>query len=246
MKNPILSWTSLLSLIGLTVQAGWLLLRPAWQNFWWRLGIGYVVLMLLLGWAPWAGYPGAATRVLLPLHLAFNALAPRASRGLLLLLLGNLGFASGLLFILPVPHELAAAKFGSMVCVAQGGEGVHPVERAGKHYWAWATGDAALRLQTWRGSSPVGVRFTLHVYRPPCTVTIAQEERVLWKGQVDRTGVPVVINPIKFAADGTAQLHLFSDQLPLADSDSVDGRAVVFSIWDMEFFQSRIRDGRER
>jgi len=239
-KDPLLAWTSLLSLIGLTVQAGWLLFRPAWQNIWWRLGIGYVGLMLLLGWAPWEGYPGAATRVLLPLQLAFNALAPRTRRGFLLLLAGNLSFASGLLFILPVPRgsdELASAKFGSTACVAQAGQGFYLVEHSRNHHWAWARNDAVLRLQAWRDSGPVAVRFKLNVYRPPCTVTITQGKRIVWSGEVDRSGVPIEIKPVSFATDGTAQLHLVSDQSPLVDHDSVDGRAVVLSIWDLEFAQ---------
>lgn len=239
-KHPLLAWTTLLSLVALTVQAGWLIVRPARQNVWWRLGIGYAVLLLLLGWAPWEGYPGAAPRVLLPLQLAFNVLAPRTRRGLLLLLAGNLSIGSGLLFIVPVPRgsdELAAAQFGATSCVARADQGFYLVERSRHHRWAWSSGDSVLRLQTWRDSGPVGIRCKLHVYRPPCTVTIAQGKRVLWKGEVDRAGVSIVIDPVDFAADGMAQLHLFSEQAPLVDPNSVDGRSVVFSVWDLEFLR---------
>ena len=68
---PGLAWTSLLALLGLTVQAAFFL-RPRPTDAWWRLGAAYAILMLVLGPAVWAGVPGAALRVLLPLTLAFS------------------------------------------------------------------------------------------------------------------------------------------------------------------------------
>jgi hypothetical protein len=54
------------------------------------------VMMLCLGTAVWEGFPGAATRVLLPLNLAFNLLAHRVRAGLGWLLAGNLTVFAGL------------------------------------------------------------------------------------------------------------------------------------------------------
>ena len=77
-------------LIALTVQAFFFIFRPRWQDPWWRVGAAYTLLLIFLGDAVWEGYPGAASRVLLPMTLAFNILVPRARRWWAVLVLGNL------------------------------------------------------------------------------------------------------------------------------------------------------------
>ncbi len=237
-KYPLLAWTSLLSMIGITVQAGWLIVRPAWKNIWWRLGIGHVGLMLMLGWAPWEGYPGAATRVLLPLQLAFNALAPRTRTGLFWLILGNLSFASGLLFIFDVPHErdeLAAARIEEAAYVAYLGPGFYGAEQHGAHRWCWADREAVLRMQVWHASTPVRVEFALHAFAPPRRVTIFQGQHVLWSGRLERADVPVVIETLGFAADGTTELRFVSDEPGVKENSSALARTIAFSISDFRF-----------
>ena len=61
---------------GLTVQAIYLIAaaRRHRSAAWWRLAMPYVVLMVLLDFVVWGGFPGAATRVLLPVTIAFNVL----------------------------------------------------------------------------------------------------------------------------------------------------------------------------
>ena len=70
---------ALLATLGLHVQAVFMLvtLRDNWPQPWWRLAVPYVALMVVLDFAVWGGYPGAATRVLLPLTFAFNVLLQR-------------------------------------------------------------------------------------------------------------------------------------------------------------------------
>src|SRR5258708_4067544 len=46
--------------------------------------------MIFLGDAVWEGHPGAASRVLLPMQLAFNILVPAGRAWWLVLVLGNL------------------------------------------------------------------------------------------------------------------------------------------------------------
>jgi hypothetical protein len=65
----------------LTVQVVYLLVSRAWREPWWRLAAEFAVLMLVVNSAVWEGYPGAATRVLLPLTFGFNVLLARAGRG---------------------------------------------------------------------------------------------------------------------------------------------------------------------
>jgi hypothetical protein len=87
---------SLLSLVGLTTQAGFLLWRRDWQNPWWRVGIAYVGLWTVLGPAVWDGNPGAVTRVVFPMAVAFNVLLPGTRRFWPLWVLGNVNVLHGL------------------------------------------------------------------------------------------------------------------------------------------------------
>ena len=87
---------SLYALIGLTTQGAVLLAVRDWRNPWWRAGVGSVVLMTFLGPAVWEGYPGAVTRVLLPMTFAFNTVLPKNRWFWPLFVLGNLSVLPGL------------------------------------------------------------------------------------------------------------------------------------------------------
>lgn len=79
--------------ISLPVQAAYLLRRRETRSPWWRIGLGYIVLMLLIDRVLWDPVTGAITRVMLPLTIAFNVLLahePRASRFLPWFVVGNL------------------------------------------------------------------------------------------------------------------------------------------------------------
>lgn len=65
----------------LTVQLLYLSVSRAWREPWWRLAAAFGLLMLLVNDAVWEGYPGAATRVLLPLTFGFNVLLANERRG---------------------------------------------------------------------------------------------------------------------------------------------------------------------
>ncbi len=81
---------SLLTTTGITTQVVVLCTALAWRNAWWRVGVGSAVLMIFLGPAVWEGYPGASTRVLLPMTFAFNMVLPRNGWFWPLFLVGNL------------------------------------------------------------------------------------------------------------------------------------------------------------
>jgi hypothetical protein len=91
---------SLFALVSLTTQAGFLLLHRQWDNAWWRAGMGYVLLLVVLGPAVWDGIPGAAIRVLLPLSVAFNVLVVSHRWFWPLVILGNLSVLHGLQLLL--------------------------------------------------------------------------------------------------------------------------------------------------
>lgn len=86
----------MLSLVALATQVVTLVSRPNWRNPWWRVGVAYIGLLLILGEAVWEGHPGAAGRVLLPMTFAFNILLPRNRWFWPLLILGNANMVFGL------------------------------------------------------------------------------------------------------------------------------------------------------
>lgn len=78
--------------ISLPVQAAYLLWRAEVRNPWWRIALGYIVLMLMIDRVLWDPATGAITRVMLPLTVAFNVLLarePRVSRFLPWFIAGN-------------------------------------------------------------------------------------------------------------------------------------------------------------
>jgi hypothetical protein len=64
----------------LVVQAVFLAVRPRTAAAWWRVGAGYVLLMLILDPVLLTPSTGAITRVLLPMTVAFNVLLAGESR----------------------------------------------------------------------------------------------------------------------------------------------------------------------
>lgn len=90
---------SLASLVGLTTQGVFLATRWDWRSPWWRLGVGYLVLMATLNEPVWEGYPGASMRVLVPMSFAFNVLVARSRWCWPLAIVGNLAVLEGLVQI---------------------------------------------------------------------------------------------------------------------------------------------------
>lgn len=68
---------SLLVVLSLTVQLGFVLRTPRPAQPWWRLALAFGSLMLLVHPVVWHGHPGAITRVVLPLTAGFNILLAR-------------------------------------------------------------------------------------------------------------------------------------------------------------------------
>jgi len=93
-ESGSLAWATLASVVALAVQ--WLFLMLRWRpaDRWWRVGAAFALMTVFLSTPVWEGFPGAATRVLLPMTLAFNILVPRGRRWLPLLLAGNLSVAA--------------------------------------------------------------------------------------------------------------------------------------------------------
>ncbi len=224
---------SLLMLVALTVQFLYLVLRPQWAQAWWRIGISYAVLMIFLGDAVWEGYPGAASRVLLPMQVAFNVLVPASRAWRLVLVLGNLT-----LFAAPAALEAPMGE-GYLVrgpdALVYGAEGKklrvefqndwYPVERHNNDYWCWSAGNAALIVYNPQ-TVPVmlRLRFTMNV-NAPRNVRLRLNGTSVWATELgEHSSLNVVLNELRlppgpntldFSTD-TASSHIGNDPRLLA------------------------------
>ncbi len=174
------------------VQALFLIFRPTWSQPWWRIGIGFVCLMALLGDAVWEGYPGAAPRVLLPMVLAFNVLVPRTRKAWPILILGNLSIISApALMMPPLPqmvvfhgprtYKLSPERNRVAVEFDRGWEGV---ERNLRHAWQWASGPAEIIVVN-PHKQPLLADMTLTLsagLTRPLAIKFGEKE--LWHGQI--------------------------------------------------------------
>jgi hypothetical protein len=148
---------SVVMLVALTAQWLFFALRPRWDLPWWRVGAAYSVLMIFLGDAVWEGYPGAASRVLLPMALAFNVLVPRGRIGwLLVLIVGNLTvlMASDTLrapgresFALEGPRALRIVPESGQVVEAVFDKSWYPPEKSWLEFWRWSNGSGTIALR---------------------------------------------------------------------------------------------------
>lgn len=146
---------SVMMLVSLTVQFWFFALYRRWENPWWRVAAGFAVMMVFLGQAVWEGYPGAASRVLLPMTLAFNILVPRGRRWWIVLLLGNLTVLGAPEMLQAAPrdsfkvegeHSLRHTAAGRPVEVIFGHEWFQP-ERTRLEYWRWSSGPTTITLR---------------------------------------------------------------------------------------------------
>jgi hypothetical protein len=234
LDDALLAWTTFLAVVGLTVQAVFIVSR--WCQFnqaWWRIGAAYTALMAMIGTAVWEGYPGACTRVLLPLTLAFNLLAHRTRAAFAWLILGNLGVGAGFLVLRDFPvntHELFAGRSGGAATVIQIGTGWFGAEHARKHVWSWSSGRSQLALRTW-ADAPVQAQLDFGLRSlAPRTVILRSPERELWRGQVGekttRFSIPLRLEP------GDTRLEFSTDSPATRESPNANARALAFALYD--------------
>jgi hypothetical protein len=235
-SDGLLAWTTLLATLGLTVQAAYFAVtarRHALLDPWWRIGVIYAALMLVLGPAVWDGYPGAATRVLLPLGLAFNVFACRRGAALVWLLAGNLTVPAGLLCMKDIPsnpREIAAAHSGGLSSLAQIDGGWNGVEHTMWHTKAWCSGVGKLEIETWpRDTRMLELEFTTRSLVPR-TVVIRQANAVRWKGTVGPAYEPVTLS-FEVTA-GRAVLEFSTDSPGVREGSGDHTSVLAFNLRD--------------
>lgn len=229
-----LVWTTLLATVGLTTQLVFIALRPRLDDSWWRIGAAYAVLLLFLGTAVWEGHPGAATRVLLPLQLAFNVLVHRTRAAFLWLILGNLSVLAGFLAIRDVPqdrNELTAQRLDGLVAVARLEDGWFNREHDKKHFWLWSRHEASVTIEALpHTQTDLTMTFGLRSVTPR-TVVVRQGSRELWRGAIGPalTAHRVVVS----MPAGRGKVTFTSDTPPVRENAGAGARELAFALYDV-------------
>ena len=214
---------SVLMMISLTAQFLYFLLRPQWTKAWWRIGASFAVLMVFLGEAVWEGYPGAASRVLLPMQLAFNVLVPKGRWWSVLLVAGNLTLLMAPSVLQPPPGEgyilggtisLLTTPAGKSVLVELSPEW-YGTERSGANYWSWTPGTAAVIVQNPHASPLlVRLRFILTA-KSRRTVWLRVNGTEVWQAAVsDDDSVTASLSHLALAP-GTNRIEFATDTPPV-------------------------------
>lgn len=230
-----LAITTLLALVGLTVQLIYVLRCWTPTDHWWRLGFVYSLLMLCLGTAVWEGHPGAATRILLPLALAFNVLAVRRRAAVGWLLAGNLTVFSGVLALWSVPRdaqELSTGRSHGATYLVQTDDRWYQREQRGGQTWIWCAREGGLRIRQWpRRDGQSSARMELRGITAR-TLEIRQAGRVLWRGEIGVRREWVSLTAITFV-QGVASLELASPAAPVGEG-LANGRELGFAVYDVK------------
>lgn len=238
-QHPDFRWlttTTLLALIGLTAQAAFLLRRRRSEDPWWRMGVAGAAMMAMLGTAVWEGHPGAATRVLLPMGVAFAVRAVRERAGWTWLAAGGLTVFSGVLALWHVPdapRELAAGRYPAGAYVARLEGGWYGVERDGSNAWAWSSRGAKLGVEIApRDTVPVLVRLKVRAITLR-TVEVRAGGDVVWRGEVGERPAWLEFRAAP-RERGRLVLELRSDTEPVKENDHADARALGFALYGVE------------
>ncbi len=227
---------TLLAVAGLTAQAVYIATRPRRDDPWWRIGAASIALLLLLGTAVWEGYPGAATRVLLPLSLAFTVLAVRQRASFAWLVLGALPVFSGVLALWDVPNdplELGAGVRDRGAYVVRLGDGWYGGEHHRRDTWAWTAQRGTLAFEAWpRANGSAHVRVGLRAMSKRM-VEVRQKNYMVWHFQVGPTLQWFDLNDVRLEG-GRATLEFSSAEAPVKESPNADARGLGFAVYDAQ------------
>jgi hypothetical protein len=246
--GSVAQW-SILMLIAMSVQWLYFVLRPRWSEPWWRVGFAYAMLMAVVGDAVWEGYPGAASRVLLPMTLAFNIAVPRGRKlgWWVVLLLGNLTvlFSSDTLkppgresFRVSGPRELRMVEGEKPGIDARFDDAEwYLPERSRLEYWRWSRGPAAITFHN-PHAFPIRADISFDLKsNDERTVTLRSGETALWSGATVRALQEVEIRDVRLEP-GTTVWKLETNQ-PAKFPANGDPRKMAFSLRNLKI---KIRD----
>lgn len=228
-----LSWATLAAMVALAVQWGFIAVRWRPAERWWRVGAMFALMTVFLSTPVWEGFPGAATRVLLPMTLAFNVLVPRGGRWLPVLLAGNLTVAASFFEYAP-PCEFYSVEGDSAVRSAvrvMPDRGWHGPEEHNGNRWRWTRGDAALQLVNQSGGElRVAVSGQAGSVEGARGLRVAIGERLLWGGTLPPKGT----TGLRFGfvlPPGETTLRFTSDRPP--QRMGTDPRDLSFQVFNL-------------
>ncbi len=225
-ENRLLVWASLLSTVALTVQAVFMVVQFRPDDRWWRVGAGYVVLMLVLGPAVWEGIAGAALRVLLPLLLVCNVMVVRNRFSSWWLLALNLSVGVGLMEMAPMPdeREMAAVRTQQTAVVLRAETGCYGPERWRESRWVWTEQDAEWQLQSWVGACAMEATLCLKMRAlDERELVVSWAGGELWRGRVGKKWTPVRLSPLP-VQDGRVTLNFRADSPAVREGTQHDAR----------------------
>ncbi len=236
-KDYLLAASTLLALIGFTVQLLWLLCRPSLRDMTWWSAILYVTLAICLSRAVWEGHPGAYTRVLLPLHFFFTLGAIRRGALTGVIIAANLSVLSGLIAFQNVntdARELAAYRSGDLAVVARTADGWFATEQ--KNLWGrrtWSSGDATMTIITWPVDkrARVNLEFSIRGYVPRF-VSIRQGDTVLWQGKIGEEKQLLRLTAVE-VGNGSGAIRFTTPEPASITSDAPDARKLAFALYDL-------------
>jgi hypothetical protein len=230
-----LAITTLLAQVAISAQMTYLLLRRQPLNPWWRLGMIYIALLAVLGTVVWEGNPGAATRVLLPLALAFNGLAVATRAGAAWLVAGNLSVFAGVQVLWTVPqstHEIAAGSAHGSAYVVHTDRNWYPAEYSRRQIWAWTQSGGALHID-FLPSVTAPVAFQLQVKgMTPRALEIRSDGRMLWSGHLTGKMQTIVLPPLAVRPTGTT-LELRSPAPGVKEGPRETDRTLGFAVYGL-------------
>jgi hypothetical protein len=237
---PSYALSSLFMIVSVTVQFLVVVLRPRWREAWWRVGAAYAVLLVFLGEAVWEGYPGATSRVMLPLLLAFNVLVPKGRAWWAVLVLGNLTVLNvttlfkppgGSGYELTGPSSLVKAEeSGALLRVKFDGPWF-PAERTVWDYWRWSEGGASV-VVTNPHAFPVTADVSFRMSsRSARRVNLAAGGRELWSAEIDQERRDARVKAVVLAP-GETVLRFETDRPGDESGNPADKRPVAFRLLD--------------
>ena len=225
--------------VSITVQAVFLFGWWQWKKPAWRLTVPFAVLAFTLGHAVWEGYPGASSRVLLPMLLGFNLLVPKARKWLPVLILGNLTMFVGPFSMEPRPAEIHSVQISDTVGLAEQERSAevsvefprpwYGAERNGKQHWRWSEADADIVI-----NNPYSVALEVEIRgewaaQDNRTARVMQNGKLWWEQSIDRRVRDWRLGGI-ILEPGENRIRIESNETGVG-TDSADARKLAVSLF---------------
>ncbi|HEX2861731.1 MAG TPA: hypothetical protein VHN79_08825, partial [Lacunisphaera sp.] len=175
-----------LDYLAVTAQMLYVFTHAQRKDAWWKLGFVYALLGLCLGHAVWEGLPGAASRLLLPLTLAFNVIASRRRAAWVWLILGNLSVVSGVWALLGppgAPHTLTSRDAGESSYVLETDARWSVAEWNRKWRWSWSEGEGGVSFRIWPHRPHVRVELQVRGITPR-ELEVRHAGVTVWQGRI--------------------------------------------------------------